>query len=820
MSLNMRLRRAKWALKGLAETGMDDFRVIGFGFVQEFSVRNGAIVFSAWASSKVRLVSPPRFVVTLNGERIYSQPLQYRFNEEASDYLHEKHSKKHGLNGFYNYTSDVTLDAQLEFETSKGVRRLPLGTIPPNCQKAACDPTIVDPWEKNQIGNITGGYYQCVKSRGAFGSGMPESSESIASPSPVDLVIPVYNGMEYLPNLFSSLKNTSVPHRYIIVNDCSPDENVAVFLAEFERTHKDSCTLLTNETNLGFVRSVNRGLEASTNDVVLINTDIEVPTGWLERLIEPIRRDRSIASVTPITNSGTICSFPTWLQNNNIPFGMSVNEVDSFFKEMEPVQSEVPTGVGFCMAMSRAAVQSVGLLDEAFGKGYGEENDWCQRAISHGFKNIILGNLFVYHKHGGSFPSEEKKRLLRHNEEVLRGKHPNYYSDVAKYIESDPLSEFRNYVYTCMKLSTQNRDVVIGFNHVLGGGAAHFFDKERQRLIDEGHLFATVSFSPYDSLYHVVLESSDHIEQFSARTFEAAVAPFDNVSTILVNELATYPNLPNALDAIRALRAKSGSTVTFYLHDYLAICPSLNLLGYDKYYCGVPQDRSACQRCYRKQGHSRWVYPETVRGYREQWKTMLEVCDKVVCFSEASKKLLLDAYPNLTNAVVTPHAVSPLRPVNRRRYRHEGINIGLLGNLSFHKGSEVVEALLKSCHEDGLDKQVRFVHFGDNLDNVTDDNFVSLNEYERSQLPDLVEQQQIDVFFLTSIWPETFSFTCSEIISMDVPLICFDMGAPAERTKQYDKGLVLPSPHSIDEEAQAILAAIIKFAREMSCNAF
>lgn len=75
---------------------------------------------------------------------------------------------------------------------------------------------------------------------------------------------------------------------------------------------------------------------------------------------------------------------------------------------------------------------------------------------------------------------------------------------------------------------------------------------------------------------------------------------------------------------------------------------------------------------------------------------------------------------------------------------------------------------------------------------MTDDNFVSLNEYERSQLPDLVEQQQIDVFFLTSIWPETFSFTCSEIISMDVPLICFDMGAPVERTKQYDKGLVPP----------------------------
>lgn len=816
MSLNMRLRRAKWALKGLAETGMDDFRVIGFGFVQEFSVHNGAIVFRAWTSSEAQLVAPPRFVVTLGGEHIYSRPLQYHFNEEASDYLHEKCFKKHGLNGFYTYTSDVALEARLEFETVKGTRRLPLGTVPPNCQKAASGPTVVDPWEENQIGNITGGYYQSIESREGFDTNKPQDAEITAGTKPVDLVIPVYNGMEFLPELFSSLEKTTVPHRYIIVNDSSPDKNVAVFLAEFDQEHKESCTLLTNKTNLGFVRSVNRGLELSVNDVVLINTDIEVPTGWLERLIEPIRSDCSIASVTPITNSGTICSFPKWLQNNSIPFGLSVNEVDLFFKEMEPVQSEVPTGVGFCMAISRAALQSVGLLDETFGKGYGEENDWCQRAIAHGFKNIILGDLFVYHKHGGSFPSEEKQRLLKHNEEVLRGKHPNYYSDVARYIEVDPFSEFRNYVYMRMKLSVQTKKVVIGFTHVLGGGAAHFFDKERLNLINTGHLFATVSFSPYDSCYHVSLEASDYKEQFYAHTLESAVAPFQSASTILVNELATYPNLPDALNVIQGLKAKFGSTVIFFLHDYLPICPSLNLLGYNKSYCDIPQDLSVCQHCYRKQGHSRWVYPETIQGYRGQWRPMLEACDQITCFSEASQRLLLDTYPGLPNTVVTPHAVSPLRPVHLAGCRHEGINVGLLGNLSFHKGSEVVEALLKSCHKTRLDQEVHFIHFGDNLDNVIDDNFVSLNEYDRDQLPDLVEQHQIDVFFLTSIWPETFSFTCSEIISMNVPLICFDMGAPAERTKKYEKGLVLPSPHNIEEEAPEILESIVKFANEMS----
>ena len=59
------------------------------------------------------------------------------------------------------------------------------------------------------------------------------------------------------------------------------------------------------------------------------------------------------------------------------------------------------------------------MFDEIFGKGYGEENDWCQRAIKKGYKNLHVTNLFVYHKHGGSFPSEEKQRLISKNLTVL-----------------------------------------------------------------------------------------------------------------------------------------------------------------------------------------------------------------------------------------------------------------------------------------------------------------------------------------------------------------------------------------------------------------
>ena len=64
---------------------------------------------------------------------------------------------------------------------------------------------------------------------------------------------------------------------------------------------------------------------------------------------------------------------------------------------------EIPTGVGFCMALNRACINKIGMFDTVYGKGYGEENDWCCRAVKNGFVNVMITNLFVYHKHGASF---------------------------------------------------------------------------------------------------------------------------------------------------------------------------------------------------------------------------------------------------------------------------------------------------------------------------------------------------------------------------------------------------------------------------------
>lgn len=266
----------------------------------------------------------------------------------------------------------------------------------------------------------------------------------------VDIILPIYNGYEYFESLFESIERTKCKYNLIIVDDCSPDSRVKDFLEQYSQ--KPEVTLLTNENNLGFVKSVNRGLTESTNDVVLLNSDTELPEGWLERLMMPIWSNDKIASVTPFTNSGTICSFPNFCQNNELLYGLSVEEIDGHFRKLDPKGYIVPTGVGFCMAISRRAIDEIGILDEDnFGKGFGEENDWCQRAINAGFNNVHLNNLFVYHKHGGSFDDEEKSELCQRNSEVLSTLHPDYFTDVDFYILADPAYDDRVLVYNMIE---------------------------------------------------------------------------------------------------------------------------------------------------------------------------------------------------------------------------------------------------------------------------------------------------------------------------------------------------------------------------------
>jgi GT2 family glycosyltransferase len=260
------------------------------------------------------------------------------------------------------------------------------------------------------------------------------------------VVIPVYNAAAELDRCLQTV-HTSVPPgtEVLVIDDASPDPAVADVLGGWRGRGPPGWRFERNGGNLGFVRTANLGMRLCHGDVVLLNSDTEVTDGWLQGLARCLAADAAIATATPWTNNGEIVSMPRFCAANPPP--AEPEAVAAVVAACGPaLYPELPTAVGFCMAVSRRAIERIGLFDEAlFGKGYGEENDYSLRARAAGMRNVLCDDVYVVHLGGRSFgplglqPGEDSMRRLL-------SRHPDYLERVQAFIAADPLAARRQVI--------------------------------------------------------------------------------------------------------------------------------------------------------------------------------------------------------------------------------------------------------------------------------------------------------------------------------------------------------------------------------------
>ena len=259
----------------------------------------------------------------------------------------------------------------------------------------------------------------------------------------IDIVIPVFNNVEDLGITLASIVSArnAISTRVLIIDDASCDD------VRSQIPHAVGSSVeflyLRNENNLGFAHSVNRGLNASNGDVIVMNSDVEVFSDWVDRLSGVAVSSPSIGTVTPLSNAATILSYPRTLIDNRAALEVPWRDVDRMCRTKAFSPVDIPTGVGFCMYVKRACLDQVGLLDgDNFGAGYGEENDFCQRVRARGWRNVAAPNVFVWHRGSASFGA--RRELLCAQAQVkLASMHPNYHSSVSSFIKADPLKAVR-----------------------------------------------------------------------------------------------------------------------------------------------------------------------------------------------------------------------------------------------------------------------------------------------------------------------------------------------------------------------------------------
>lgn len=598
---------------------------------------------------------------------------------------------------------------------------------------------------------------------------------------PVDIIVPVYRGLADTRLCINSVLASPVrtPYRLIVINDCSPEPEVTAWLRE-RAIQDERITLLENVENLGFVGTVNRGMALNEdNDVLLLNSDTEVANDWLDRIRAAAYGDSKVASVTPFSTNATICSYPQFCKDNALPPGYDTARMDALCARTNPgAVVDVPTGVGFCMYIRRDSLRDVGLFDtENFGKGYGEENDFCQRAIRKGWRNLHLLDTFVLHTGGVSF-GDSKSPRERAAMETLARLHPGYARDVHAFVQTDPARPYR-LALDVARIRDAGLPVVLAVLHDRAGGTVRHVRELAAHLADQSQ-FLTLTPAPGHS---VLLRMAGENEGFEL-AFRLP-EQYDDLIDVLRRLGVRHVHFHHLLghgQAIRDLPHLLDVPYDFTAHDYYSYCTHISMTGSDNRYVGelapgqckcCPPDMAAPLDGTVAQW--RGANARLLTGARHVLAPSHDTARRIAGFAPAARVHAVPHTDVPTNAALPAPAPAPLQP-------GAPLRIAVIGALSAIKGADVLEAAALEAARRNAPIEFHLLGFAyRHLQTQPRARLTVHGAYEEQDLPGLLAWLQPDLVWFPAQWPETYSYTLSAALLAGLPVAVPNLGAFAER---------------------------------------
>jgi GT2 family glycosyltransferase/glycosyltransferase involved in cell wall biosynthesis len=599
----------------------------------------------------------------------------------------------------------------------------------------------------------------------------------------VAIIVCVYRGLTITKSCLESVLAATYQHspRVIVINDNSPDTDLVEYLNSLGE--QPGLEVYTNERNLGYTTSVNRGVElAGDYDVVLLNSDTEVGGDWLDRLVRQAYVADDIGTVTPFSNNATICSYPTIAGVSSLPQGETTSSLDNIFAKINSGRAvEIPTAVGFCMYIKRACLVDVGSFDEiTFGRGYGEENDFCMRATQRGWRHMLAADTFVFHVGEISFAeSAAQGKAVAMN--TLRAKYPDYEKLIADFVQRDPARPFR-LAATAGQYRFSGKPVILLISHNLGGGTERHIQELQTQIKACGARALLLRSNSPTSLVTLVSSEPDD-------SFEISFAPeidFDFLVAMLqscgVSRIHIHHLIGLDLDVERLIR-ELNVPFDFTAHDYYAICPQVQLVTAKGRYCGEP-DMAACNACIVARPSNG---ASDILTWRKAQEWIFLRADRVICPSQDTANRLAHYQPP-ERILMIPHEAHHW-PIAQKPSldKSELLRIVLLGWLGSHKGADLVAEVVNAAfqvraklefHLIGDWEKPPFIHPGAKL--------VVTGRYQEADLARLIAEANPHIIWFPAQWPETYSYTLSSALNSALPIVAPQLGAFHERLSGRD----------------------------------
>lgn len=645
----------------------------------------------------------------------------------------------------------------------------------------------------------------------------------------IDVIVPVYAGFEQTRRCLESVLAApqTTPFELVLVDDCGPDPELRAYLASLHE--RPGVTLLVNERNLGFVASVNRGMALHPDrDVVLLNSDTEVANDWLDRLRQCAYSQADIGTATPFSNNATICSYPYEGWAGGVPGTLGLAALDGLFATTLAGRFvDLPTGVGFCMYIRRACLEVVGYFDVVrFGRGYGEENDFCRRAAHAGWRNVLAADVFVYHEGGVSF-SDERESLQKAAMGALLAAHSDYLDRVHDFIACDPIGPLRQAIdharseigeAEAVQVRAEQagrpegraskaikRPVQLHIAHSWGGGASRWVtdfvrgDGERRNLIlrsrsdrnaagfrlelVDSDVAGEMPLAAWDLTPPIRATALGHAEY--GAILQEIIRAF-GVQAVLVSSL-----IGHSLDAL-----DTGLPTALVLHDLYPFCPALFACFGTSCTTCTPESLRACLR--ENPYNSFWhnTRAEDWQALRAGYvNRLLNPWVRIVAPTRSVRDRWSDLLPGMADRPwhlighgLDPHEFSSAGARQAAPRPTGKLRVVIPGRLAPHKGLHLFRSALPELLGQAEILLLGCGDFGKPFRNVPGIRVVP--EYDRSALADEIRRFEPDCALLLSVLPESFSYTLSEMLALEIPVLATRLGAFRERIEHGVNGML------------------------------
>lgn len=613
----------------------------------------------------------------------------------------------------------------------------------------------------------------------------------------LNVVIPVYLGLRETQRCIESVLGArcTTPHEVVVIDDASPDAALSEWLRNVERTGR--IRLIVHPANRGFVATANEGMRLDADrDVLLLNSDTEVADGWLDRITACAARSPKVGTVTPFSSNATICSYPRANQSNPLPAGATTRELDAIFARVNAGKSvAIPTAVGFCMLIRRECLDEVGPFDEeAFGRGYGEEVDFCMRASRAGYAHLLCADAFVFHEGEVSFRASGHERRAA-AQKLVDERYPEFQPSVAAFIGADPTRPFRRAV-DLERLRASPRPRVLFVSHHWGGGVQKHVDS-LARLVEADREVLLLQPTGGGNLRLRWLRESEEFRVWydagGASPELRALLRSLAISRVHFHHVHGLP-----LD-ILGLPQELAVPYDVTLHDYAAYCPQYHLADERGRYCGEP-DEQGCRACVARRP-AQWDLD--IADWRRVFAEFLHRAQRVIAPSRDLAERMRARFPGLA-LLEWPHFENAPAPAQPPAFR-----IALLGGLSDIKGLDVLEACSHDAARRNLPLHFRVIgHLGRDIAQWPQAPVSVVGTYPDDRLDELLALERVDAVLFLSQVPESYSYTLTVAMRSGLPIMAPDFGAFPERLRGHRGAALFPwnvQPAALNDVLLALL---------------